>query len=132
MLEPVSLLMDARLKALISGTTSVLALLRKVNRKATGMNSLAHITEKRNRQMRDAVNKAARLVVDHCIKHHIATVVFGWNQGQRQKATLGKTTQSFVQIPTAKLKERVKQLCEYISVLSLLKQRNPIPAKLVF
>lgn len=74
---------------------------------------LALITEKRNRQMRDAVNKAARLVVDHCIEHQIGTVVFGWNQGQKQEVTLGKTTQSFVQIPTAKLKERVKQLCEY-------------------
>jgi putative transposase len=73
---------------------------------------LANITEKRNRQMRDAVNKAAKLVVDHCIKHQIGTVVFGWNQGQRQEASLGKTTQSFVQIPTAKLKERIKQLCE--------------------
>lgn len=62
--------------------------------------------------MRDAINKAAKLVVDHCIKHQIGTVVFGWNQGQRQDCTLGKTTQSFVQIPTAKLKERVKQLCE--------------------
>ncbi len=73
---------------------------------------LAHITEKRNRQMKDAVNKAARLVVDHCLKHQIGTVVFGWNQGQRQESKLGKTTQSFVQIPTAKLKERIKQLCE--------------------
>lgn len=77
---------------------------------------LAHITEKRNRQMRDAVNKAAKLVVSHCIKHQIGTVVFGWNQGQRQEAKLGKTTQSFVQIPTAKLKERVKQLCEYYGI----------------
>ncbi|MBN3941610.1 MAG: transposase [Nostoc sp.] len=73
---------------------------------------LAYITEKRNRQMRDGINKAARLVVDHCVKHQIGTVVFGWNQGQRQEAKLGKTTQSFVQIPTAKLKERIKQLCE--------------------
>ncbi len=72
---------------------------------------LARITEKRNRQMGDAANKAAKLVVDHCIKHQIGTVVFGWNQGQRQGAILGKATQSFVQIPTAKLKERVKQLC---------------------
>jgi transposase len=43
-------------------------------------------------------------------------VVFGWNPGQRQEAKLGKTTQSFVQIPTAKLKERVKQLCEFYSI----------------
>jgi IS605 OrfB family transposase len=73
---------------------------------------LARITEKRNRQMRDAVNKAAKLIIDHCIKHQIGTVIFGWNQGQRQEAVLGKTTQSFVQIPTAKLKKRVEQLCE--------------------
>ncbi len=77
---------------------------------------LAHITEKRNRQMRDAVNKAARLVVDYCIEHQIGTVVFGWNQGQRQEVQLGKTTQSFLQIPTAKLKERIKQLCEYYGI----------------
>ncbi len=73
---------------------------------------LAYITEKRNHQTRDAINKIARLVVDYCVKHQIGTVVFGWNQGQRQEAKLGKTTQSFVQIPTAKLKERIKQLCE--------------------
>lgn len=74
---------------------------------------LAQITQKRNRQMRDAVNKAAKLVVDHCIKYHIGTLIFGWNQGQRQEAKLGKTTQSFVQIPSAKLKKRIEQLCEY-------------------
>ncbi|MBD2388858.1 zinc ribbon domain-containing protein, partial [Cylindrospermum sp. FACHB-282] len=45
--------------------------------------------------------------------HQIGVVVFGWNQGQRQEAQLGRTTQSFVQIPTAKLKKQVKQLCEY-------------------
>lgn len=73
---------------------------------------LACITEKRNRQMRDAVNKAARLVVSYCLKNQIGTIVFGWNQGQRQEAKLGKVTQTFVQIPTYKVKERTKQLCE--------------------
>lgn len=77
---------------------------------------LASITEKRNRQMRDGVSKAAKLVVDHCIQHQIGTVIFGWNRGQRQEATLGKTTQSFVQIPTAKLKQRVEQLCEQYGI----------------
>lgn len=74
---------------------------------------LAYITEKRHRQMRDAGNKAAKLVVNYCIEHQIGVMIFGWNQGQRQEAQLGKTTQSFVQIPTAKLKERIKHLCEY-------------------
>ncbi|WP_293163802.1 hypothetical protein [Okeania sp. SIO2C9] len=54
---------------------------------------------------------AAKIVINHCLKHQIGTIVFGWNQGQRQEVNLGKQTQSFVQIPTAKLKQRVKQLC---------------------
>lgn len=74
---------------------------------------LAAITEKRNRQVRDAVNKAARIVVNHCLENGIGTIVFGWNKGQRQQANMGaKTNQKFVQIPTARLKERIAQLCE--------------------
>lgn len=79
-------------------------------------NRLAAITEKRNRQMRDAINKAARLVINHCIEHCIGTVVFGWNQGQRQQINLGKTNQSFVQIPTARLKMRISQLCQQYGI----------------
>lgn len=74
---------------------------------------LAHITEKRNRQMRDAINKAARLVINHCIEHHIGTVVFGWNQRNKDSVELGKkNNQEFVQVPTARLKTRVAQLCQ--------------------
>lgn len=74
---------------------------------------LAASTEKRNRQMRDAVNKAARIVVNHCLENGIGTIVFGWNPGQKTSAHMGnQTNQKFVQVPTARLKERIKQLCE--------------------
>ena len=74
---------------------------------------LASITEKRNRQMRDAVNKAARIAINHCINHKIGTVVFGWNVGQKDSINLGsKTNQKFVQVPTARLKNRIAQLCD--------------------
>ncbi len=74
---------------------------------------LAHLTEKRNRQMRDAVNKAARVVINHCLENNIGTLVFGWNQGQRQESSLGaKNNQKWVQVPTARLKSRIAQLCE--------------------
>ncbi len=80
-------------------------------------NQLAAITERRNRQMRDAVNKAARLVVNHCLQHGIGRIVFGWNQGQKDSANLGrKTNQKFVQIPTARLKGRIGQLCEQYGI----------------
>lgn len=71
---------------------------------------LAHITEKRNRQIRDAINKAARQVIHHCLAHHIGIVVFGWNQDSKQEIKMGRqNNQQFVQIPTARLKERLSQ-----------------------
>lgn len=80
-------------------------------------NKLAGITEKRNRQMRDAVNKTARLVINHCLKHGIGRIVFGWNKRQKQSIDIGsKNNQKFVQIPTAKLKERISQLCELYGI----------------
>ncbi len=76
-------------------------------------NRLAAITEKRNRQMKDAVNKAARIVVNYCIENKIGSIVFGWNTGQKDSSNMGKkNNQKFVQIPTARLKDRIAQLCE--------------------
>ena len=78
---------------------------------------LSQITEKRNRQMRDAVNKAARLVINHCLENCIGKIVFGWNKGQKYAINLGrKTNQKFVQMPTAKLKNRIEQLCELYGI----------------
>ena len=78
---------------------------------------LAHLTERRNRQMRDAVNKAARIVINHCLNNNIGTIVFGWNQGQKQESNLGsKNNQKWVQVPTARLKERIAQLCEQYEI----------------
>jgi putative transposase len=78
---------------------------------------LANITEKRNRQMRDAVNKAAKIAVNHCLSNGIGTIVFGWNKGQKDSASMGaKNNQKFVQIPTARLKERIRQLCEIYGI----------------
>ena len=78
---------------------------------------LAHLTEKRNRQMRDPVNKAARLVINYCLNHKIGTIVFGWNQGQKQESNLGsKNNQKWVQVPTARLKLRIAQLCEQYGI----------------
>jgi len=78
---------------------------------------LAGITEKRNRQMRDAVNKAAKLVINHCLEHGIGRIVFGWNKRQKDSIDIGaKNNQKFVQIPTAKLKERINQLCQLYGI----------------
>lgn len=79
---------------------------------------LALITEKRNRQMRDAINKAARLVINHCLENNIGTIVFGWNKRQKDSIKIGRKNNSeFVPIPTARLKERIAQLAEQYGII---------------
>lgn len=80
-------------------------------------NRLASITEKRNRQMRDATNKAARIVVNHCLNNFIGTLVFGWNKRQKDNSSMGRVNnQKFVSVPTAKLKDRISQLCRQYGI----------------
>jgi putative transposase len=109
-----SLIVDGlHLKSLNQGYNKRVSVLKENQPQGFWSRQLAGITEKRNRQVRDAVNKAARQVLSHCLENRIGTVVFGWNKGQRQDINLGsKTNQKFVQIPTARLKERIAQLCE--------------------
>ena len=75
-------------------------------------NKLAAITEKRNRQMRDGINKAARIVINHCLENNIGTIVFGWNKRNKDSINIGKKNNSeFVPIPTARLKKRIDGMC---------------------
>ena len=78
---------------------------------------LAAITEKRNRQMRDNINKAARFIINWCLKNQVGTVIFGWNQRNKDSINIGKkNNQEFVQVPTARLKSRIAQLCEQYGI----------------
>ena len=112
-----SFLIDGRhLKSVNQWYNKQVARLKTDKPQAFWSRKLARITEKRNRQMRDATNKAARVVINNCLDNQIGTIVFGWNKGQRQQCNLGKSTQSFVQIPTAKLKDRIAQICEQYGI----------------
>ncbi|WP_377480717.1 MAG: transposase [Microcoleus anatoxicus] len=109
-----SFIIDGKhLKSLNQGYNKQVAFLMKGKSNGFWSKKLASVTEKRNRQMRDAVNKAAKRVINHCLSNQIGTIVFGWNKGQKQSANMvRKTNQKFVQIPTGKLKDRISQLCE--------------------
>jgi len=109
-----SFIIDGKhLKSLNQGYNKRVAFLMEGKANGYWSKRLASLTEKRNRQMRDAVNKAARKVIQHCLNNQIGTVVFGWNKGQKDSANMGKkTNQKFVQIPTGRLKDRIAQLCE--------------------
>ncbi|MBE9145941.1 RNA-guided endonuclease InsQ/TnpB family protein [Planktothrix mougeotii] len=81
-------------------------------------NWLDQITRKRNHQMRDGINKAAKLIIDHCLKNAIGTLVIGWNEGFKNDVNLGNlNNQKFVQMPLGKLKSRLKQLCDLHGIL---------------
>ncbi|WP_445249921.1 RNA-guided endonuclease InsQ/TnpB family protein [Microcoleus sp. OTE_8_concoct_300] len=113
-----SFIIDGRhLKSLNQWYNKRISILKENRPQGFWSNQLARITEKRNRQVRDAVNKAARIVINHCLKNGIETVVFGWNKEQKQGANMGqKTNQKFVQIPTGRLKERILQLCQQYKI----------------
>jgi putative transposase len=114
-----SFIVDGRhLKSLNQWYNKSVAKIKKDKPQGFWSNRLAALTEKRNRQMRNAVNRAARIVINHCIKYKIGSVVFGWNSGQKDKSNMGKkNNQKFVQIPTGKLKERIEQLCEQYGIV---------------
>jgi IS605 OrfB family transposase len=113
-----SFIVDGKhLKSLNQGYNKRVASLMEGKANGYWSKRLARITEKRNRTMRDAINKAAKKVINHCLQNRIGTIVFGWNKGQKDGANMGKkTNQKFVQIPTGRLKERIKQLCEQYGI----------------
>lgn len=68
---------------------------------------------KRNNQIRDYLNKAAKYIAENCLRLDIGTVIVGINKGWKQEANMGqKNNQNFVQIPHYSLREKLKTLCE--------------------
>lgn len=88
--------------------------------------NLDRIQRKRNNQMRDVINKAARFIVNRCLADGIGNLVMGWNEGQKVSSDMGKrNNQNFVPIPTGRLVERLKHLCqEYGISLTITEEAN--------
>ncbi len=67
--------------------------------------------------MRDKINKATRFIINWCLANDISNIVFGWNKFNKDGINIGKkSNQEFVQIPTAKLKDRFSQLSEQYGI----------------
>lgn len=67
----------------------------------------------RTYQVRDYLNKAARLIVDHCINTKIERLIVGFNIGMKDGINIGnRNNQNFVQIPFYSLRSKLKSLCE--------------------
>ncbi|PMB33046.1 transposase, partial [Fischerella thermalis CCMEE 5319] len=52
-----------------------------------------------------------------CQQNLISPIVFAWNKGNKNSISLGsQNNQTFVHIPTAKLKKRIDQLCQIYGI----------------
>jgi hypothetical protein len=38
--------------------------------------------------MRDGINKAAKIVINHCLENNIGTIVFGWNKRNKDSINI--------------------------------------------
>lgn len=102
-----------KVKSLNQRYNKIVATIKKGKAQDYWDEQLASITERRNRQIRDCINKAARFIINRCLADGIGTIVFGWNSRNKNSINIGKkNNQEFVQIPTAKLKNRIAQLCK--------------------
>jgi IS605 OrfB family transposase len=72
----------------------------------------ARLVINRNAKVRDYLNKAARYIINHCIKHSIGKLVVGFNIYMKQGINIGsRNNQNFVQIPHASFRFKLKALC---------------------
>lgn len=95
-------------------------------------NQQSRITDRRNRRVRDYLNKAARYIVNHCIDNGIGKVVVGYNPGMKQNSHMGtRNNQNFVQIPIFTLRLKLKSLCERYGIV-LVEQEESYTSKSSF
>lgn len=108
-----SLIIDGgKLKAMNQGYCRLVAKYKQAKSDFYWDSNLDRVQLKRNNQMRDAVNKAARFIINQCLNDRVGNLVIGWNEGQKNRSNMGKRgNQNFVVIPTGRLIERLKQLC---------------------
>jgi IS605 OrfB family transposase len=122
-----SLIIDGRkLKSINQGYCRLVAKYKQGKSDFYWDSNLDRVQRKLNNQMRDAVNKAARFIINRCLNDRVGNLVIGWNEGQKNSSDMGKrNNQNFVVIPTKRLIERLKELClEYGIVLTITEEAN--------
>ena len=114
-----------KLKAMNQGYSRLVAKHKAGKPERDWDSTLDRIQLKRNNQMRDAVNKAARFIINRCLNDGIGNIVIGWNQGQKNRSNIGrKGNQKFVVIPTKRLIDRLKQLCPEYGIKLIITEES--------
>jgi len=79
------------------------------------------------------LNKTARIIINHCLTYQIGKLVVGYNPGIKHEINIGRSNNqtavaplgetprphclNFVQIPTARLKNRIQELAESVGII---------------
>ncbi len=85
----------------------------------------ARLYQWRNNCVRDYLNKAARLTINHCIEHQIGKLIVGYNPGIKQEINIGRSNnQNFVQIPFWQLKHKLEALCSRYGIIYLEQEES--------
>ena len=90
------------------------------------------IAHNRNNKVNDYMSKAARKVIDYCIKNDIGTLVVGYNETFQRGSNIGKqNNQNFVNIPYGLLRNKLEYLCE-LNGITCVKQEESYTSKASF
>ena len=95
-------------------------------------NKQARLYQWRSNCVRDYLNKAARTIINHCLKHSIGKLIIGYNPGIKQDINIGRTNnQNFVQIPFWQLRQKLIALCSRYGI-EYLEQEESYSSKASF
>lgn len=90
------------------------------------------IARNRNNKVNDYMNKAARKVIDYCIKNDIGTLIVGYNETFQCNSHIGKkNNQNFINIPYRKLRNKLEYLCK-LNDIDFIKQEESYTSKASF
>lgn len=86
----------------------------------------------RDNQVRDYMSKAAKNVIDFCIRKNIGTLIVGFNRDFQRSSRLGRRlNQVFVSIPFGMLRRKLRYLCE-LNRISYVEQEESYTSKASF
>jgi putative transposase len=83
------------------------------------------LADKRQRQMADHLHVASRRIVDRLVKHRVAMLVIGKNDGWKQVIGLGKrTNQNFVFVPHARFVELLRYKAQLVGIRVVVSEES--------
>ena len=85
-----------------------------------------------NNRVNDYMNKAARMIIDYCIKNDIGTLIAGYNVTFQRNSHIGKqNNQNFVNIPYGRLRDKLAYMCE-LNGITYVEQEESYTSKASF